>query len=1125
MKISSFLTALCAVLLLNIAVSQSAFADQNNSLPTEKSLKADLAAAQKLPDGDDKKTLVANLQGSLDLLQQIQAQQKANDDLQATINGADAEIQKDTTDLQNLKKQLNTASADDYKSASLTSLQSSFEKLNNQQQDTQSALNVVNGLLAGQSSVSERAQTTLANNLKRTQELNQKLAEAATGATLKQQYQLELQLIDLRNAYNQFLLRNSDQLTVLYQSRYDLLSVRVQVQQQQLAVIQEVINQKNLAQSQNQVEQAQQQQQSAVKNNFIQKELDRNAQLSQFLLEQTEKTNTLTQDELRMRNVLENLTQTQRTIDEQISALQGTLVLSRIIQLQKQKLPTNLNIQGLSKQIADLRVQIFDITQRRNELYDLDAYVTKVQADENQTFTDTEKTQLTNLLTERRKIASDVIKSLNNQLNLAISLELTQQQITQISDQIQAKLDQQSFWVKSNNPINLDWFKTLPMSLGAQFDGIAKKLGFPTNFDNLPYLLTYVFILVVIGGIIFKFKPAIKHRLALINGEINTLRSDSQWHTPIALFYTAILSLSGTLWFLAICQLLGFFFFRNPAEFWQWSLSMAGYWWFFSFLLAVLRPNGILVRHFGFSQESAEKFQSITKRIIVAVVLLLNTSVFSNVMDSGLANDILGEINTIVALGFCIAIIAPRFNRAVNTFGNGTQDNRDKIILKIIRILLRLAPVGLIVLVVLGYYYTALNLISHIINTYIAWVVWSLARHTVYRAITVASRRLAYRRLQEKRQQKQADSNDGSPSDDVVMITEQEEGLALNQVRSQLLSFADLFIWTALFAMLYYVWSDLVTVASYLRDITLWQQISTTEAGVVTESISLFNLIVALVIISITYILVRNIPGILEVLFFSRVKLSQGTPYTINTLLTYILVAIGGAWAFATLGMSWSKLQWLFAALSVGLGFGMQEIFANFVSGIILLFERPIRVGDTVTINGVTGTVAKIRIRAITLIDADRKEVIVPNKSFVTGQVINWALSNTVTRLVISIGVAYGSDLELVKRLLLQAASEQDNVMKDPEPRALFLSFGASTLDHELRVYVSQLSERTNTIDALNRRINELFAENNVDIAFNQLDIFIKNNDTGEEIPFIDLTKLGKTSTKSTSQKAAISAN
>ena len=1109
-NISRVLAALGLSFVFTLALSQPVWAENNADLPTEKILKSELAEAEKLPDGEEKTSKVATIQASLDFLQQIQTQQKSNNELQETLIDADSEIQKNNSDLQNLKKQLSTPNNTDYASQSLATLQAQLEKLTNQQQDAQSALSAVNTQLAGQSAVSERAQTALTDNVKRTQELNQKLADPTTSSLLKQQIQLELQLIELKNIYNQVLLKNSDQLTVLYQSRYELLNARVQALQKQIAAIQDVINQKNLAKTQNQVEQAQQQSQNVEQNPLIQKELNLNAQLSQYLLEQTEKTNTLTQDELRMRNVLDNLTQTQRTIDEQISALQGTLVLSRIIQQQKQKLPTNLNIQGLSKQIADLRVQIFDITQKRNELYDIDAYISKIEQDENKSFTPAEKTQLTNLLTERRKVGSDLIKSLNNQLNLAISLELTQQQITQISDQIQSKLDQQSFWVKSNNPINLDWFKKLPMSLKAQFDGIGKKIGFPTNFDNLPYLLTYVFILFVIGGLIFKFKESIKQRIAVINGEINRLRSDSQWHTPLALFYTALLSLSGTLWFLAACQLLGFFFVKNPQEFWEWSLSMAGYWWFFSFILAILRPNGILVCHFGFTKESAASLQDVTKRIIVSVVLLLNTSIFSNVMDTGLANDVLGEINTIVALLFCIVIIAPRFIRTEKSLSSTTTDKRDRTLLKIMRVLLQLVPVILIALVALGYYYTALNLITHIINTYIAWVVWSLVRHTIYRGITVASRRLAYRRLQEKRQQKQQDSSDTSASDDVVVITEQEEGLALNEVRSQLLRFADLFIWTALFAIFYYVWSDLVTVVSYLRDITLWQQTSTTEAGVVTETISLFNLIVALIIVVITYILVRNIPGILEVLIFSRVKLSPGTPYTITKLLTYILVAVGGAWAFSTLGMSWSKLQWLFAALSVGLGFGVQEIFANFVSGIILLFERPIRVGDTVTINGVTGTVAKFRIRAITMIDPDRKEVIVPNKSFVTGQVINWALSNTVTRLVVSVGVAYGSDLDLVKRLLLQAAHEQPSVLKDPEPRALFLTFGASTLDHELRVYVGQVSERNDTLDALNRRVNELFAENNIDIAFNQLDIFIKNKDTGEEIPFIDVAKLAK---------------
>jgi len=794
-NISRVLTALGLSFVFTLALSQPVWAENNNAdLPTEKTLKSELAEAQKLPDGDEKTNNVTTIQASLDFLQQIQTQQKNNNDLQDTLIDADSEIQKNNADLQNLKKQLSTPNNTDYASQSLATLQAQLEKLTNQQQDAQSALSAVNTQLAGQSAVSERAQTALTDNVKRTQELNQKLADPTTSSLLKQQIQLELQLIELKNAYNQILLKNSDQFTVLYQSRYDLLNTRVQALQKQIAAIQDVINQKNLAKTQNQVEQAQQQSQNVEQNPLIQKELNLNAQLSQYLLEQTEKTNTLTQDELRMRNVLDNLTQTQRTIDEQISALQGTLVLSRIIQQQKQKLPTNLNIQGLSKQIADLRVQIFDITQKRNELYDIDAYISKIEQNENKSFTPAEKTQLTNLLTERRKVASDLIKSLNNQLNLAISLELTQQQITQISDQIQSKLDQQSFWVKSNNPINLDWIKKLPMSLKAQFDGIGKKIGFPTNFDNLPYLLTYVFILFVIGGLIFKFKESIKQRLSVINGEINTLRSDSQWHTPLALFYTAFLSLSGTLWFLAACQLLGFFFVKNPQEFWEWSLSMAGYWWFFSFVLAILRPNGILVRHFGFAKESAASLQDVTKRIIVSVVLLLNTSIFSNVMDTGLANDVLGEINTIVALLFCIVIIAPRFIRTEKSLNSSVTDQRDRTLLKIMRVLLQLVPVILIALIALGYYYTALNLITHIINTYIAWVVWSLVRHTIYRGVTVASRRLAYRRLQEKRQQKQQDSSDASASDDVVVITEQEEGLALNEVRSQLLRFGPHFL-------------------------------------------------------------------------------------------------------------------------------------------------------------------------------------------------------------------------------------------------------------------------------------------------------------------------------------------
>ena len=169
------------------------------------------------------------------------------------------------------------------------------------------------------------------------------------------------------------------------------------------------------------------------------------------------------------------------------------------------------------------------------------------------------------------------------------------------------------------------------------------------------------------------------------------------------------------------------------------------------------------------------------------------------------------------------------------------------------------------------------------------------------------------------------------------------------------------------------------------------------------------------------------------------------------------------------------------AALGVGLGFGLQEIFANFISGIIILFERPIRIGDVITIGELSGTVSRIRIRATTIIDFDRKEIIIPNKAFVTERLINWSLSDTVTRLIVTVGFAYGSDLKACREILETAARENSRVMSDPEPMILFMAFGASTLDHELRVYVKDIGDRLYATDELNRHIDELCRERGVE--------------------------------------------
>jgi potassium efflux system protein len=162
-------------------------------------------------------------------------------------------------------------------------------------------------------------------------------------------------------------------------------------------------------------------------------------------------------------------------------------------------------------------------------------------------------------------------------------------------------------------------------------------------------------------------------------------------------------------------------------------------------------------------------------------------------------------------------------------------------------------------------------------------------------------------------------------------------------------------------------------------------------------------------------------------------------------------------------------------------------------SGLILLFERPFRVGDVITVDALTGRVTRIRTRATTILDFDNREIVVPNKNFITGQLLNWTLSDTTTRISIKVGVAYGTDPEKVDRLLLEAAAGNPLVQRDPEPRSWFLAFGASSLDFELRVFVGTLADRLQVTSELHREIVRLFAEHDIEIAFPQMDIHVRD--------------------------------
>ena len=1094
--------------MLAFAVLSGVSLSASAALPSEKALQTAIENTKKLEQTEENKQQLQLLEDTLAFMTQTEKVKADNDALTAEIAGAPKAIVASKANFEKLKAQT-LPTSEKLAEQDISALQALQEETQAALEKAQNELTATNTKLIAQNTAPDKAQASLSANAKRKSALNTELANSALSDAAKNKIEAELALLDAQNSYSQTLLRGNEELSSLYNARLDEKKQAQQNQQQRLSQIQEALNIKLVQASKNKVEEAEKSQQKNKNTNpVISKELDFNTAISEELLKKTTEISQLSQENLRIKNVLDNLQQTQRNIEEQISSLQGTLVLSRIINKQRQSLPQDKVIEGLSKQIADLRVRVFDISEFKDSLVDTQAYISKLESREKTTFTDAEKAQLEEILQTRSKTLSELLKLLNNQLNLSINIELNQQQVKTISDALQQKLQQQSFWVKSNSEMDLEWFTRFPRLAGYELTEISKKLDFSNWKDNLGLAGLLIGGLSLLTFFIRRQHDRIKQKLTKINNSMLTVPTDSQWNTPMAIFWTVVLCLPSTFMFLIVFVLVTYICFLDPTEVWPWGLKMAFYWLYFAFMLAMLRPNGIAYRHFNMPQSSNAVFRKILKHSVWVIGLLLNTSIFNNATEYGIAYDVIGQAMTVLVLVSVLFVVVPGFRMGIATYQKAASYKRDAkpMLLGLVRILLVLAPIALIVLIVMGYYYTASEIIEHLVASYFAIVTWIIIRNMVYRGFNVSSRRLSYRRLQEKRALAQAKTQAQQNGQEQTVETEdsalvlQDDAISVSDIKNQMLKITDLVLWTALFGLLYWVWSDLVTVAYYLKEITLWQQATTTEAGTVMESITLLNLLVAMIVLIVTYILVKNLGGLLETLVFSNLNLSQGTPYTITTIFTYLLIIIGASIAFASLGMSWSKLQWLFTALSVGLGFGMQEIFGNFVSGIIILFERPVRVGDMVTIGSFNGTVSKIRIRATTLIDNDRKEVIVPNKAFITERVVNWALTSSMTRLVISVGVAYGSDLELVKRLLLQAAEENEVVLKDPAPAAYFLTFGASTLDHELRVYVGQLSDRIRTIDALNRRIDELFMANNIEIAFNQLDIFIKNQATNEEV-------------------------
>ena len=840
----------------------------------------------------------------------------------------------------------------------------------------------------------------------------------------------------------------------------------------------------------------------------IQKQFDASIELGKMLEKITVDEATVV-DRLKLKKAqLKQIEEEFALAQEQIKYPMHTETVGLALREQRRDLPRIETFRRDSErrkvQMGEIRSIQLELDRQRRDLADLEQAMDRILQQETLP-PDTDiavlKTELRRLLIDRRELLKKLLAGCQRLFKNLQGLEFIEQQIAAKAKEEALFLDEHLLWIRSSKSIGLQDLRHLFQSLQwllspLNWWQVIQDLQRSILRNPLMWILALLISLASIG----LWRRAHQDLSRVAQG-VYSVKTDAFVLTLRALAVTGRVALGWPLlmlfagWQLVIMPQLQDFSQAVGKGLILAAQALVGGLFMYEFCW----KEGVAKVHFKWSESVRRALRRSLQWFIPLLVTMDFIIIAVQAKNDPVYTDSLGRLALIALMaGFSLWFAYMlRFSGAIFLMLKRHRSEGWMVRLRLIWYTLAVGvPLVLAFLAGMGYYYSAFSLYERLGETIALLLGLIFVKDLVLRWFSITQRRLTFEEImrdkaaQAEKLEKEASS--GAVEAEAVTIEEPEINFDQIYEKNRAL-LRTLMFFSALIGLLL-IWEDVLPALNFLENIQLWSYSSVIEGVRTMVPITLSDLMIAVIVAIVTMVAAKNLPGLLEIILLNRFPMDAGSRHAVSMIFNYTITAIGVIVAFSMIGIQWSSIQWLIAALGVGVGFGLQEIVANFICGIIVLFERPFRIGDTVTIGDVSGTVTRIQIRATTVLDWDRKELIVPNKEFITGRLINWSLSDNVVRIKVPIGIAYGSDTLLAEKLLLKAAKADALVLDNPGPRAVFLGFGDNSLNFELRVFINGIDDWIPVLHKLNQTVDREFRKAGITISFPQRDVHLDQN-------------------------------